>query len=231
MGASSHDPVCSSRMALRGPRLWRNHAEAGGSMVTRISPDRGDFSIVIEKMSSSSSACARGSNPSSQAYDETVHVKFGGSFLLALQKGGRKLAIWRSNFTSGNSEGVNLPDEQLFQRMPQSLAVDADGRAFIDVHADEVVTLTTLTTGGKESLARLGAARSRSRMIRSLMTNESSPPRYWYDQMGAWEIQSEKTGSNNKMMRQVSPVWPACWVIPAPALQPILALRLTAPRG
>ena len=46
--------------------------EHGGSMVTRVSPDKKDFSVVIEKMSSKNSTCARGSNPSSDPEEEDV---------------------------------------------------------------------------------------------------------------------------------------------------------------
>lgn len=35
----------------------------GGSIVTRVAPDKSDFSIVIEKMDSRDSDCARGYNP------------------------------------------------------------------------------------------------------------------------------------------------------------------------
>jgi len=33
----------------------------------------------------------------------------------------------------------------------------------------------------------------------------SAPPAYWYDQMGAWEVQAAPTAANaaNKLMRQV----------------------------
>jgi hypothetical protein len=29
--------------------------------------------------------------------------------------------------------------------------------------------------------------------------------------MGAWEVQADPAKPGNKLMRQVSPVWPACW--------------------
>ena len=29
--------------------------------------------------------------------------------------------------------------------------------------------------------------------------------------MGAWEVQADPNKPGNKLMRQVSPVWPACW--------------------
>ena len=41
--------------------------------------------------------------------------------------------------------------------------------------------------------------------------NVSAPPAYWYDQMGAWEVQNDPSKPGNRLMRQVSPVWPACW--------------------
>lgn len=55
----------------------------GGSMVTRLSPDNEDFSIVLEKMTSANSVCARGSNPTSTATTEDVTVQLQGSFLKA----------------------------------------------------------------------------------------------------------------------------------------------------
>jgi len=38
----------------------------------------------------------------------------------------------------------------------------------------------------------------------------SAPPRLWYDQMGAFEIQPRVGGPGN-VMRQVVPIWPDCW--------------------
>merc|ERR1719261_1678759 len=93
-------------------------------MVTRISPDSKDFSIVIEKMSSANSVCARGSNPDSKSSEEELEIAFAGSFLKALQ--GKELQVWYSNLTSGNEEYVNPPTEQLFLRK-EALKVGADG--------------------------------------------------------------------------------------------------------
>ena len=57
--------------------------EKGGSMVTRVSPDLADFSIVIEKMDSANSVCARGSNPSSVSEAEEVILILNASFKTA----------------------------------------------------------------------------------------------------------------------------------------------------
>eukprot|EP00035_Acanthoeca_spectabilis_P008291 m.151643 g.151643 ORF g.151643 m.151643 type:complete len:176 (+) comp14301_c0_seq4:4499-5026(+) len=39
---------------------------------------------------------------------------------------------------------------------------------------------------------------------------QPAPPSFWYDQMGAWEVQNG-TDRSGKIIRQASPVWPACW--------------------
>merc|ERR1711957_12555 len=98
--------------------------EKGGSIVTRVSPDLGEFSIVIEKMNSKNSKCARGSNPESDPQDEDVVITLKGSFLTAVTEKKRTLQVWYSNLTSSNDEGVNPPEEQLFQKLtPLSVAV------------------------------------------------------------------------------------------------------------
>ena len=68
---------------------------------------------MIEKMDSKNSGCARGSNPSSSPEDEDVVLVLGGSFKAVA---GSQLQVWYSNLTSSNSEGVNPPDSQLFQK-------------------------------------------------------------------------------------------------------------------
>jgi hypothetical protein len=41
-----------------------------------------------------------------------------------------------------------------------------------------------------------------------------APPKIWYDQMGAWEVQKSPYGdvsTRGNVMRQVVPIWPECW--------------------
>merc|ERR1711908_178771 len=94
-----------------------------GSIVTRVSPDLKDFSIVIEKMSSANSNCARGSNPTSNPSAEQVVLVLKGAILDAARRGG--LNIWYSNLTSSNDQGVNPPDDQLFQLKGKNVPVSA----------------------------------------------------------------------------------------------------------
>jgi len=109
---------------------------AGGSYVTRVSPDKKDFSIVLEKMSHENSACARGSNPAYQTASETVVLVLKGAFLEAA---GASLRLWYSNLTGGNDS------QQLFVKM-KDIPV-TDGKISLVLHPEEICTITTLNTG------------------------------------------------------------------------------------
>jgi len=181
-------------------------------MVTRVSPDMKDFSIVIEKMTSANSKCARGSNPDSTPTEETVVIKLAGAFLEAAKSKG--LQVWYSNLASSNDQGVNPPDNQMFQKK-DSLTVSEDGTVSLTVAPEELYTLTTLAVGGKGTAKSPEATPFPLPYTQSFDDEQvSAPPRIWYDQMGAWEIQKTPYGDDKlhgKVMRQVVPVWPACW--------------------
>lgn len=61
-------------------------------MVTRVS-DTGDFSIVLEKMTSKDSQCARGANPLVVVAAEEVILQLKGGLLAAAIKAGG-LRVW-----------------------------------------------------------------------------------------------------------------------------------------
>jgi hypothetical protein len=185
----------------------------GGSMVTRISPDLQDFSVVIEKMSSHNSDCARGWNPQGPAPDsETVLLKLQGAFLKAVKRSG--INVWYSNLNSGNSVGDNPPDAQLMQRL-EMLFVGDDAILRITVHPEELYTLTTLQNGGKGDAKSPEATPFPIPFMQNFEEETvSKPPRLWYDQMGAFEVQKSPYNDahvHGKVMRQVVPVWPQCW--------------------
>lgn len=183
--------------------------EHGGSMVTRVSQDLQDFSVVIEKMSSAESRCARGKNPDSNATTENIVIQLKGAFLAAAQRDG--LQVWYSNLTSGNGRAENPPDAQLMQRRMAMNIVD--GRVSLTVHEGELYTLTTLSRGGKGT-QRSPPATPFPIPFEQKFDDEriGAPPRMWYDQMGAWEVQASPYGDGRgNVMRQVVPIWPNCW--------------------
>lgn len=181
-------------------------------MVTRVSEDLAEFSIVIEKMSSGNSACARGSNPTSTAVGERVTLQLKGNVLKAAQKAGGRLQLWSSDLTSGNGEGVNPPDDQVFQRQ-SPLTLSSDGTIELTVHPNEIHTITTLTSGKKGNHSVPAATPFPTPFTQAFdEENLHAPPKYWYTQMGAWEVRNDPYNTKHgKVMRQMSPVWPACW--------------------
>jgi hypothetical protein len=105
----------------------------------------------------------------------------------------------------------NPPDSQLFlKRAP--LTVGADGTVTLTVEPNEIYTLTTLTTG-KKGTKTIPPAGDFQLPWNQTFDDEkvSAPPAIWYDQMGAFEVQKSTTAGRGNVMRQVVPVWPACW--------------------
>lgn len=183
----------------------------GGSMVTRVSQDLKDFSIVIEKMSSSNSVCARGSNPTSNPTSEDLVLSLKGAFLTAAQRAG--LNLWYSNLNSSNSLGDNPLEDKVFQK--RQIHVGPDGVVRLTVHPEEIYTLTTLAVGAKGSATSPKATPFPIPYTQTFDDETVTlPPRIWYDQMGAWEVQKSPYAGDQargNVMRQVVPVWPECW--------------------
>ena len=156
---SGHYEITSPTWALAhttqfNPAGWRmlSHDSGadllaeGGSIVTRMSEDKKDWSAVIEKMSAKNSICARGSNPEMTTATEELTMTLKGSLLAAAKAKG--LTVWYSNLTSSNELGVNPEESQVFQKRGP-LAVGADGSIKLTVNPEEMYTITTLKTGGK----------------------------------------------------------------------------------
>jgi hypothetical protein len=137
---------------------------------------------------------------------------FKGAFLKAAHQ--RGLNVWYSNLASSNQQGVNPPDDALFQNKGQ-LKVASDGTIRLTVHPEELYTLTTLASGGKGNAASPAATPFPIPFSQSFDDEKIyAPPKIWYDQMGAWEIQKSPYNdgaSRGNVMRQVVPVWPECW--------------------
>ena len=183
--------------------------------MTRVSPDGKDFSIVIEKMSASTSPCARGNNPDMPTNTEEITLQLQGAFAKVPQ-----LQVWHSDLSQDVAPHANPADELLFiKRAP--IPVGADGTLTFTLKADELYTLTTLTTGSKG----LHPSKNRSTMLDPSLPLPygpqtfdtevvGKPGKYWYTQMGAWEVHNKTTAgaaSDGKVLRQVSTVWPNCW--------------------
>lgn len=148
-----------------------------------------------------------------RASDIGSHLRSGQCLLKSAAKRS-VLQLWRSNLTSSSSYGVNPSGDQLFQKL-EPISVSADGVVRIWVHPEEVLTLTTLTTGGSITIESPPKAPFPLPYTQSFDDERIGvPARFWYDQMGAWEIQDSPYGdvaTRGKVMRQVVPVFPQCW--------------------
>lgn len=120
------------------PIGWRYASHAGGvgllskggSYVTRVSPDKKDISIVVEKMTHEHSACARGNNPSYATAPEEVVFILNGSFA-----GIKTLHVWYSNLSEAAGT-LNPDDSQLFLKQADVAVVN--GRVSLMVNPEEM---------------------------------------------------------------------------------------------
>lgn len=184
----------------------------GGSIVTRLSPDKKDFSIVLEKMTTEDSSCARGSNPDINTLNETIRVQLAGAFLEAVQNGGRTLQVWKSDYTGSNDIRDNPPFENLFNKQSDPIKVDDKGGFSLSINLNEQYTITTLTTGAKPKPTPRQNTSFPIPFEQSFDDEDlAQPGKYWYDQMGAFQIADASGGRSGRVLKQVSPVWPACW--------------------
>jgi len=186
----------------------------GGSMVTRVSPDRKDFSIVIEKMQSATSVCGHGDNPDQDVTGQTISIQLKGAFLKAVKEDGKRLHVWHSDLTSSDAYGENPPDNNLFNKIGD-LVADSNGIITVSVSPEVVMTITTLE-GGLKATPTSPAKAPFPAVYEQKFDDEQegAPGRLWYDVMGAWEVQKSPYGdekTHGNVLRQVVPVFPKCW--------------------
>lgn len=156
--------------------------------------------MVIEKMKPENSSCARGANPPHATVREVVTFKVQGA--LATKK---QLYGWFSDLDNTDE----WPNQDVFKKQ-FDITLAADGTFSLTVGLNKVITVTTLTTGAKGYHTPPPPAPFPTSYFDDFESSElQKPGRYWFDQMGAWEVQ---TGENkNRVMRQVATVWPQCW--------------------
>ncbi|ESO98297.1 hypothetical protein LOTGIDRAFT_159095 [Lottia gigantea] len=110
---------------------------SGGSYVSLTSPDRKELTIVIETMSRVHSICIRPGLPLYDVSPQNVTFHLNGSYANIKQ-----LNVWKTKF------GFYVQNSTIFQQS-SPVMVDGQGMITLSMGVDEVVTLTTLTTGQK----------------------------------------------------------------------------------
>lgn len=184
-----------------GPATGSGLLSAGGSYATLQSPDKADFSIIVEKMSRDHSPCVRpGLSPYATA-DELVTFKLGGSLASVTT-----LHLWMSHFA------FDMGDSQVEFQYVGTVPVSG-GSVSINVTVDSMYTLTTVATGNHGSY---GAPPTPTLFPSAYVDSfdncpVSSEMPYFNDQNGAFECYFSGDASHAIVMRQMTPLRPISW--------------------
>lgn len=104
-----------------------------------------------------------------------------------------QLQVWRSDLSQDDGLHGNPAESKMFVKQPP-LAVGSDGVVTLPLLVDQIVTLTTLKAAGGHGV-RSTANSSRAGeplplpFVQTFDDEEvDKPAKYWYTQMGAWEV-------------------------------------------
>ncbi|XP_061192943.1 galactocerebrosidase-like isoform X2 [Saccostrea echinata] len=112
--------------------------QGGGSMVSLVSPDNKDLTIVIETMSHDHSVCIRPPLPPYSVKPQNVTLQLKGTFANI-----SSLYLWKSSFQFGKKSSKS----DFFRSSGQIKVIG--GILSISLNVDEVITITTVSTGQK----------------------------------------------------------------------------------
>ncbi|XP_070211576.1 galactocerebrosidase-like isoform X2 [Littorina saxatilis] len=110
--------------------------EGGGSYVALVSPDKKDFTIIVETMSHNHSLCIRPPLPAYDVVPQTMNIQLKGSFANI-----KELNVWYSKLGFDGQQSI------MFQKKDALQLKNGMGSASLGM--DEVYTFTTVTTGDK----------------------------------------------------------------------------------
>ena len=172
----------------------------GGSYVTLVDAATGDFSIVIEKMSHDGSACVRPGLAPFLAATETATFTLGGGLA-----GVTVLQLWRTHWAGSDADPEPTVE---FQRLPPVAVIG--GIFTLNLTADSMYTLTTLTSGGKGAFGTppppvLFPATHTDDFEACVITSEAP---YFSDQSGALECVDSGDAAHGVVMQQMTPLKP-----------------------
>eukprot|EP00916_Digyalum_oweni_P000785 GHVL01001555.1.p1 GENE.GHVL01001555.1~~GHVL01001555.1.p1 ORF type:complete len:477 (-),score=26.76 GHVL01001555.1:847-2277(-) len=173
--------------------------KGGGSYVALVSPDKKDLTIIVETMSHNHSLCVRPRLPEYDVVPQTMNIHLKGSFGNIKQ-----LNIWYSKLGFDGETSIMFQKKEAIQL--------TNGMGSVSLGADEVYTLTTVTTGQKGQ----GDLLPPSKPFPLPYTDNfesyaiSEEPYNLAPQTGSFEVVAGDAG-HGKVMRQTVVLPPVAW--------------------
>ena len=157
----------------------------------------GDFTLLVVKISYDHAACIRPALPkflknvSAEAVTFVLDVSMGTNFT--------ELTCFKSNFQSG-------PLSPMFEEQPPVRVIN--GRFTLQVSPGDYFSVSTVVTARKGFFADVPPSQPQFPLpLRDDFDSAavSSQPKYWSNEMGAFEVHPDRTNSSNQVLRQMVP--------------------------
>lgn len=176
------------------------HLDNGGSYVSLLSPDRKNFTMIIETMTHNHSVCIRPGLPPYKVVAQQAEFKLDGSM-----GGIEELHVWKTSLRyDGQLSNVFEREESIKPYL---------GMFTITLEPDQIYTLTTMVTGMKGSYA--DPPPSKPFPLPYIDTYESyaefSEAFNFAPQIGVWEVRKSSSPGHGMVNRQVLLSTPIQW--------------------
>lgn len=178
--------------------------QGGGSMVSLASPDNKDLTIILETMSHDHSICIRPPLPPYSVKPQNITLLLKGSYSNI-----SSVYVWRSYFQFGQETSKS----DFFRSFGQVKV--SHGMVNLSLSVDEVITLTTLSTGQKGQYPNSADDKAFPLPYSDSFDgySENVEPAFFAQQVGVFETKKSDDPSRGMMLTQVVTFPPIYWCV------------------
>ncbi|XP_062584696.1 galactocerebrosidase-like isoform X2 [Saccostrea cucullata] len=178
--------------------------QGGGSMVSLVSPDNKDLTIIIETMSHDHSICIRPPLPPYSVKPQNITLQLKGTYANI-----SSLYLWKSSFQFA----PNSSKSDFFRSSGQVKVIG--GILKISLNVDEVVTITTVSTGQKGLYPNSPDDKPFPLPYSDNFNGyaENVEPNLFAQQVGVFETRKSDDPSHGMVLTQVVTFPPIYWCI------------------